>query len=295
MIDKRSGVCFRPLTALDQEQKSGSTGGQARSGRGLETVKRQGFNRGIVRAYGLIIGQLQKTTTQFFVLLFGLPLFTFLVLALAQWGSGSSCHWQFPKWFGCVLGDHDSLAAGLIGAAGALFAAWIAWTAVQHQINADRERALADRKEAEQLLSQELTDFAEALAAALRCLAALPEDANYDRSRAAYEAAAYMVERVSRREQITNYQAMADTLSWDRRIKYGTLLCGLDELRQFETPETIHAQHQEALSLIRRLANSFMSYLPNTSHYFEGLFLGSPKAMTIADMVERIAARGDRF
>src|SRR5262249_39389557 len=66
--------------------------------------------------------------TQFLVLLFGLPLFTFSVLALAQWGSGSSCHWQFPKWFGCVLGDHDSLAAGLIGASGALFAAWIAWT-----------------------------------------------------------------------------------------------------------------------------------------------------------------------
>ena len=97
-------------------------------------MKRQGFNRGIVRACGLIIGQLQKTTTQFFVLLFGLPLFTFSVLALAQWGSGSSCHWQFPKWFGCVLDAHDSLAAGLIGAAMALFAAWIAWTAVQRQL-----------------------------------------------------------------------------------------------------------------------------------------------------------------
>jgi hypothetical protein len=109
-------------------------------------VKRQGFNRGVVRTYGLIIGQLQKPTTQFFVLLFGLPLFTFLVLALAQWGSGSSCHWQFPKWFGCVLEAHNSLAAGLIGAAGALFAAWIAWTAVQRQLEVQQQQAsIVDR------------------------------------------------------------------------------------------------------------------------------------------------------
>lgn len=252
------------------------------------------MKQAIVRACGFIIEQLKKRTTQFLLLLFGLPLFTFSVLALAQWGSGSSCHWQFPKWFGCVLNDHDSLAAGLIGAAGALFAAWIAWTAVQRQINADRERALADREEAERLLSQELPDFAEALAAALQRLAALPEDASHDRSRAVYQAAAYMVERVSRRERIANYQAMADTLSWDRRIRYGTLLRGLDELRQFENPELIRVRHQEALSLMRRLANDFMFCLPNTSHYFEGLFLGSWKAMTLADMVEDIAAPGDR-
>src|SRR5262249_56250844 len=74
-------------------------------------------------------------------LFFGLPLFTFLVLALAQWGSGRSCHWQFFKWFGCVLHDHDSLAAGLIGAAGALFAAWIAWTTVQRQLEEQQRQA----------------------------------------------------------------------------------------------------------------------------------------------------------
>jgi hypothetical protein len=95
----------------------------------------------------------------------------------------------------------------------------------------------------------------------------------------------------SRKEQIANYQAMANTLSWDRRIKYGTLLRGLDELRQFKNDTTIRARHQEALSLMRRLANAFMSCLPNTSCYFEGLFLGSAKAMTLADMVEDIATR----
>jgi len=84
--------------------------------------------------------------TQFLLLLFGFPLFIFLVLAFAQWGSGSSCGWQFPKWFGCVLHDEDSLAAGLIGAAGALFAAWIAWTTVQRQLEEQQRQArIAER------------------------------------------------------------------------------------------------------------------------------------------------------
>jgi hypothetical protein len=43
------------------------------------------------------------------------------------------------------------LAAGLIAAAGALTAAWIAWTAVQQQINAEKEGSTADRREAERL------------------------------------------------------------------------------------------------------------------------------------------------
>ena len=99
------------------------------------------MKQAIVRACGFIIEQLKKRTTQFLLLLFGLPLFTFSVLALAQWGSGRSCHWQFFKWFGCVLHDHESLAAGLIGAAGALFAAWIAWTAVQRQLEEQQRQA----------------------------------------------------------------------------------------------------------------------------------------------------------
>src|SRR5262245_30127822 len=85
--------------------------------------------------------QFQKTITQSVVLIFGLWVFTFLVLALAQWGSGSSCGWQFFKWFGCVLDAHESLAAGLIGVAGALFAAWLAWTAVQRQLKEQERQA----------------------------------------------------------------------------------------------------------------------------------------------------------
>ena len=73
--------------------------------------------------------------------------FIYLVLALAEAGGLAACHWAFPRWFGCVLYVHESLAAGLIAAAGALTAAWIAWSAVQQQINAERQRTTAERRD----------------------------------------------------------------------------------------------------------------------------------------------------
>src|SRR5215471_7113218 len=113
-------------------------------------------------------------------------------------GSGSSCQWKFPKWFGCVMTAHESLAGGLIGAAVVLLGAWIAWIAVQQQISFDRERAVADREEVERLLSEGLTEYAEGMAAAWRLLVALPKEADPDRAKAVFDATAYMAERVSR-------------------------------------------------------------------------------------------------
>ena len=68
--------------------------------------------------------------------------FIYLVLALAEVGGVAGCHWAFPRWFGCALYIHEALAGGLIVAAGALVAAWIAWTAVQQQINAEQQRSM---------------------------------------------------------------------------------------------------------------------------------------------------------
>jgi hypothetical protein len=58
---------------------------------------------------------------------------------------------QWPKWIGCAMAVHDSLAAGLIGAGGALFAAWLAYAAVQQQFahqEVERARLQAEAKEA---------------------------------------------------------------------------------------------------------------------------------------------------
>jgi hypothetical protein len=234
--------------------------------------------------------------TQFLFLLFGLLLFVFLALALAQAGSGSSCRWAFPKWFGCVMATHETLAGSLIGAAGVLLGAWIAWTAVQLQINADRERAVADREEAERVLSEDLTYYAEGMAAAWRLLVTAPPRTAPSQidARATYEATAYMAERLSRPEYNANYRAMAEILGWNRRIEYTRLLRGLDEFGQFRDPKSIENDPDEVLDLIRRVADDFESCLPDTSHYFEGLWRRSPKAMSFADYIEYIARRSER-
>jgi hypothetical protein len=216
-----------------------------------------------------------------------LPVFVFSVLAFAQVGNGGSCHWAFPKWFGCVLTTHESLAAGLIGTAGALIAAWYAWSAVQQQINAERERAIADRVEVERLLSNDLTDYADGIAAAWRLLDELPHDADAKQVQQVYEATAYMAERLSRPEPIASYRSMIEVLGWDQRRKYSSLIRGLEELAQFNQAELV-TDKDEVLGVIRRLSYDFESCLPSTSDYFDGLWRRVPKAMSFADWVRRV-------
>jgi len=222
-----------------------------------------------------------------------LTVFVYLALALAEVGGAAGCHWAFPRWFGCVLYVHESLAGGLIATAGALIAAWIAWMAVQQQLSADRVRLSADRKEAEELLTRDLSDYADGMAAAWRLLIAvpdpLPESAAWKGTR---QAAAYMAERLSRASQIANYQAMAETLEWDRRRKYAALIKGLARLAPFGTPDSIR-DPEEVLSVVRDLADQFEYCLPQTSKYFSGLWRRSPKAMSFADFIEHMA--GSRF
>jgi hypothetical protein len=57
------------------------------------------------------------------------------------------CPWQFPKILSCLLSARETLAAGLIGAGGAIFAAWLAWTAVREQIAVDREQIAANKRQ----------------------------------------------------------------------------------------------------------------------------------------------------
>lgn len=66
---------------------------------------------------------------------------------------------QWPKWIGCTMAAHEGLAGGLIGGAGALFAAWVAYTAVRDQIDAEGERVReqidAERRQAREQLAEE--------------------------------------------------------------------------------------------------------------------------------------------
>ena len=53
--------------------------------------------------------------------------------------SETQCPWVFPKIVSCLLGTN--LVGGMIGAGGALIAAWIAWRAVQRQLNEQKRQA----------------------------------------------------------------------------------------------------------------------------------------------------------
>src|ERR1700689_3572297 len=61
---------------------------------------------------------------------------------------GHVCGWQWPQFLtyvSCILTARETLSAGLIAAGGALFAAWLAWSAIRDQINFEANREAAQR------------------------------------------------------------------------------------------------------------------------------------------------------
>jgi hypothetical protein len=63
---------------------------------------------------------------------------------------------QWPKFIGCTMAAHEGLAGGLIVGGGAIWAAWLAYTAVQEQIAAEREaRETQQREDRERIRRQQ--------------------------------------------------------------------------------------------------------------------------------------------
>jgi len=65
------------------------------------------------------------------------------------------------------MAAHEGLAAGLIGVAGALFAAWVAWSGIQNQIFEEEQRRLRQMADEEQ---RQARQEAEAKIAAQMCI-----------------------------------------------------------------------------------------------------------------------------
>jgi hypothetical protein len=66
-------------------------------------------------------------------------IFSILLFANLWQPPARGCPWVFPKILTCVLTQYEGLAGGVVGAGGAIFAAWIAWMAVQAQIRRDEK------------------------------------------------------------------------------------------------------------------------------------------------------------
>jgi hypothetical protein len=68
-------------------------------------------------------------------------------------------HAKFPMWLGYAMAAHEYLAGGIIATAGALFAAWLAYSALQDQIGmARRNEQEAKRLDSERLFEKAASD-----------------------------------------------------------------------------------------------------------------------------------------
>lgn len=109
----------------------------------------------------------------------GTILITHGALALAEIGASIKCDPTFTsvkwpigwaRWLGCSIALHESLAAGLIGTGGAIFAGWLAYSAVQLQLSEQHKEAQQKQIEAKAAAIVILTQPVHAAAATLMVL-----------------------------------------------------------------------------------------------------------------------------
>jgi hypothetical protein len=154
------------------------------------------------------------------------------------WGP-HHCKLAFPMVIGCAMGSYESLAGGLFAASAALFAGWLAWSAVQVQIGAEEKRAAADRVEIENVLQADLDRLAEALSSVWTILAEI------DRADPLTEIPAERSEGVifgigEITKDIPTFRTMITALGWERRRQYEGWLDGLERLRHFRDSFDAH-------------------------------------------------------
>src|SRR4051794_13020493 len=89
----------------------------------------------------------------------GIVLFTSLIMALAVLG-GTKSDCFSVAWYrlpGCSMALYESLSGGLIAAGGALFAGWLAWSAVREQVEIERRKLRADDISAQSLRAEQVS------------------------------------------------------------------------------------------------------------------------------------------
>jgi len=69
-----------------------------------------------------------------------------LILLVANDGASDPCALRYPRQIGCIIDAHEGLAGGLFGAAGGIFAGWLAYRATNDQVRQARREALLARR-----------------------------------------------------------------------------------------------------------------------------------------------------
>lgn len=231
-----------------------------------------------------------KRWMQGLCIVLGSVIATVAVLAAAlAWGP-HYCKPAFPMVIGCALGSYESLAAGMIAAVAALIAGWLAWSAVQIQIEAEERRAVADRLEVEEILKQDVDRFADGLAAIWKILDSLDQEgAKVDRTK--LEGVIYGIEVIAKENWLSTSLRMVAVLGWERRRRYEQLFDGLERLRQFRNIDDFDVL--AALNAVRSVSNDFEFVQPETAEHFRGLWRRSPKAWELGYAIARNAGLSD--
>jgi hypothetical protein len=148
-----------------------------------------------------------------------------LVLAAAvAWGP-HHCPLVFPKIVGCAIGHYEGLTGGLLAAGTALFAGWLAWSAIQVQIAAEERRATTESAEVERVLQFDLNHFAEGLSSIWKILLAIDTQPSIpvQDARDLLEGVVYGIERIANADWLSTSRQMVEKLGWERRRDYNEL------------------------------------------------------------------------
>jgi hypothetical protein len=163
-----------------------------------------------------------------------------------------------------------------------LFAGWLAWSAVQVQVNAEEERATADRKEVEIVLAGDIHYFAEALGAMWKILEGLEQSGTRDRIK--IEGVIYGIETIANDAWLSTSRKMVTALGWERRRTFEALFSALESLGRFRSVDDFDVF--EALNAVRSVSGYCENLQPDCSEFFEGLFRRTPKAWSLGYAIE---------
>jgi hypothetical protein len=204
-----------------------------------------------------------------------------IVLAAAlAWGP-HQCKPAFPMVVGCAMGNYEGLAGGMLAAATALFAGWLAWSGVQVQISAEEKRAMAERVEVEAVLRDDLDYRAEGLGSIWKILLVIDmaPPLSPDDIRELLSGVIYGIEKIASADWLNTSRKMIEALSWERRRYYNELFQGIERLGQFRDVDNFDID--AALNTVRSVSDYFELLHPDTARYFKGLWRRTPKAWTL--------------
>jgi hypothetical protein len=184
----------------------------------------------------------------------------------------------------------------MIASAAALIAGWLAWSAVQVQIEAEERRAVADRIEVEEILKQDVDNFADGLAAIWRILD-WPDEKGADAvnlksaDAVRLEGVIYGIGVIAKENWLSTARRMVTVLGWARRRRYEELFDGLEGLRRLR--DTSNFDVIDALGAVRSLSYDFELVQPETSEYFVGLWRRPGKAWNLGYAIARYSGLSD--